>query len=714
MDIARTSKTTHQYNEMRFTKILFLLIASVAISQNTFAQSKLLKKASHAYENYEFYKAIDLYKRAYSKSSDRTQKIDLSFKLAECARRIGNYRQAESYYKRTIKMRYDDPLALLYLAMMQQNLGKYDKAIESYKNYSEKVPEDARAADGIASCELAADWTANPSRYDVVNMKRLNSKFDDRMPAFGKNDFSVLYFTTARDGVTKGKPSAQTGQNFTDIWVTKLEKQKKKRGKKRGSRKAAQKWSEPMSMGEYLGGAEDINTRSDEGAVSLNERGNLMYFTRAIMEKKAVHAPRVYSANKKGGEWELPIQIDIPVDSNYMVMFPCIAPDEKTLYFVSDMPGGEGDFDIWVSEYNKRKKTWSEPVNMGPEVNTPGMEIAPFLHKDGTMFFASTGHEGMGGFDIYRATKRPSGQFGKVRNMKYPINSSYDDFGLIFAGKDFKNGYLSSNRKGGRGGDDIYSVKLADLKFKMEGLITDQETTEPLIGVSVHLQGSDGSQFDAITNKDGIYNFGDEAIKQGVDYEVSYNKDTYVTVLDTVTTQNLTIHDFERTDEGFTYTIVSELPLKVFRLPIVLPHIEYDLGSAELRELAKKDLDKLARVLETNPSLRIQLRSHTDFRGGDDFNKELSQRRAESCVNYLIEQGIDASRLVPVGMGEDEPLTLQEKRNGITAGTVLSKEYIGKLRSSRIREAAHQMNRRTDFKKIDGDNSSDDSKFGKY
>ena len=697
---------------MRLSKIVFLFIASLAISSSSLAQGRQLKKAEVAYDQYEFHKAMVHFKRAYSKSSDRTQKIEMSFKLAECARRIGNYRQAESYYKRTIKMRYDDPIALLYLAMMQRNLGKFDDAIKTFTQYSEKVPEDIRAQEAIESCELALEWTENPTRYAVSNMKGLNSKNDDRMPAFANNDYTLLLFTTARKGVTGRKISDQTGQFFTDIWATELEKSKKKRG---GSSKKQPKakWTEPLSLGEYFGTEDVINTNSDEGAVALNERGNLMYFTRAMMKKNEAHVPRIYSAIKKGGEWEEPLELSLPIDSSYMVIFPCLSPDEKTLYFVSDMPGGEGDFDIWMSEYNKRKDSWAEPVNLGPEVNTEGPEIAPFLHKDGTLFFASKGHVGMGGFDIFRATKRPSGQFGKVKNMKYPINSSYDDFGIIFSGKDAMNGFYTSNRRGGRGGDDIYEVKLSDLKFKMEGILVDTETSDPLLGVSIHIEGSDGSSFDAITNKDGFFNLGDEAIKQGVEYEVTYSKDSYVTVNDTVTTQDLTIHDFESTDEGFLYTIAVDLSMKVYRLPVVLPQIEYDLGSAELRDMAMKDLDNLVGVLETNPDLRIQLRSHTDFRSGDDFNLVLSQKRADACVSYLIEQGIDATRLEAVGMGESEPLTLQDDRSGFAKGDVLSQEFIESIRSKRRRNLAHQMNRRTDFKELELD-PVDAEKYGSY
>ena len=281
---------------MRFTKIVLLFIASVAISFSSLAQGKQFKRAEIAYDQYEFHKAAVHFKRAYSKSSDRAQKIEISFKLAECARKIGNYRQAESYYKRAIKMRYDDPIALLHLAMMQRNLGKFEDAIKTFGLYSEKVPDDLRPQEAIESCELAIEWTENPTRYAVTNMKGLNSKNDDRMPAFGKNDYSLLLFTTARKGVNGKKISKQTGQYFTDVWVSELEKSKKKRGKS-GKKQAKPKWSDPLSMGDYLGTDDVINTKYDEGAVSLNERGNLMYFNRAIMEKKAAHVPRVFFCN---------------------------------------------------------------------------------------------------------------------------------------------------------------------------------------------------------------------------------------------------------------------------------------------------------------------------------------------------------------------------------------------------------------------------------
>ena len=704
---------------MRFNRIIFLFFVTLTVTLNSFGQGRQLKKADVAFEQYEFAKAMDYYKRAYSKSSDIVQKIGISFRLAECARKIGNYRQAESYYKRTIKMRYDDPIAIYYLGMMQRNIAsnktaakavsKYQEAIKSFQQYQEKVPEDLRAQEAIVACELAIDWTENPSRYAVTNMKKINSKFDDRMPCFGDKKQTSLYFTTARKGVNGRKLSAQTGQYFTDIWVTEIEKQKKK---KKG-KKSKPRWKEPLSYGDYKGIDDPISTKFDEGAVTFDDKFKVMYFNRSIMKKRESHSPRVYQFEQKGNDGSEAVEINIPVDSNYMVIHPCIVENGKVLYFASDMPGGYGDLDIWKSEYNKREDSWGEPENLGPEVNTDDQEMTPFLHKNGTLYFASKGHIGMGGFDIFRATKRPSGQYGKVKNMKFPINSSYDDFGIVFSGNDAISGFFTSNRKGGRGGDDIYETKLADLEFVMEGVLTDLETNEPLQGVSVHIEGSDGNSFDAITNKSGFFEFGDEVIKQGVEYDVTYEKEPYIPLSDTVTTQNLTIHDFEVTDEGFLYTISVDLAMKVYRLPIVLPRIEYDLGSSALRDLAMKDLDHLVEVLETNPDLRIQLRSHTDFRSSDEFNKDLSLKRAQACVDYLIQNGIDESRLEPVGMGESEPLILTEDRNGFMKGDKFTKEFIEGLSSRRKRELAHQMNRRTDFKQIESD-PEDAKLYGEY
>ena len=694
---------------MKVTKVVLSLAIALSLTSQLNAQNRKLRLADTAFESAEYHRAQELYKNAYSKSSDRNEKQEISFKMAECARLTGNYRQAESYYKRTVKMRYEDPVAMLYLAQAQHNLGKFDQALEHYQKYQAAVPGDVRANEGIVACNLAIEWMDNPTRYDVINMKSLNSRENDFSPAYANKDYTQVYFSTTREGVVGARVSKQTGEYFPDIYETNKEKQR--RSRKKGAKKAAPKWSDPISIDEK---ADEIiiNTEHEEGVMSLNERGNIMYYTKADFVKKEYNGRRIFKSRRKGGKWEEGQVVELPIDSLVDVQHPAISPDEKTLYFSSEMEGGYGGTDIWYSVYNKRKKNWTKPKNLGPLVNTAGNEAFPYVHKDGTLFFASTGHPGLGGYDVYRSNKDKNDQFGAVENMKYPINSTYDDFGLIFEGDEYKSGFVTSNRKGGRGGDDIYSVKLADVIFKLDGQVTDNELGKPMVGVNVKLVGSNGTVFDVITDKDGNYEFESENIEKEVEYELSFSKETYLSKLENYTTVGLTINDFERTDDGFEYVTSRDVVLTYDREPVVLPHLEFDFASSELRTSAKADLDKLKRVLDTNPDLVIELRAHTDHIGGEEANQTLSQARAQSCVDYLISLGISQERMKALGMGETEPYVIKEDVGAFKKGDVLTETYISKLKRNADKDKARQMNRRTDFKKVVEEKKA--VEFGEY
>lgn len=695
---------------MKVTKVVLSLALALSLSSQVNAQNnRKLRLADTAFEAAEYHRAQELYKNAYSSSSDRNEKQEISFKMAECARLTGNYRQAESYYKRTVKMRYEDPVAMLYLAQAQHNLGKFDEALEFYKKYQTAVPGDVRANEGIVACNLAIEWMENPTRYDVINMKSLNSRQNDFSPAYANKDYTQLYFSTTREGVVGARVSKQTGEYFPDIYETNKEKQRKSR--KKGAKKEAPKWSDPISIDEE---ADEIiiNTEHEEGVMSLNVRGNIMYYTKADFVKKEYNGRRIYKSRRKGGKWEEGVRVELPVDSLVDVQHPALSPDEKTLYFSAEMEGGYGGADIWYSVYNKRKKNWTKPKNLGPLVNTAGNEAFPYVHQDGTLFFASTGHPGLGGYDVFRVSKDANDQYGPVENMKYPINSTYDDFGLVFEGTEYKNGFLTSNRKGGRGGDDIYSVKLADVIFELKGQVTENEQGKPLVGVNVKLVGSNGTVFDVITDKDGNYEFESKNIEKDVDYELSFGKDTYLPSLENFTTNGLTINDFERTDDGFKYSKTRDVEMKYDREPVVLPLLQFDFASAELRTSAKADLDKLKRVLETNPDLIIELRAHTDHIGGEEANQILSQKRAESCVAYLADLGIASDRMQALGMGETEPYVIKENDGVFKEGDVLTEAYIGKLKRKSDKDKARQYNRRTDFKRVIEEKKAEE--FGEY
>ncbi len=704
---------------MKISKI-FLGSALVLMAVSTaVAQSKRTRKADAAYTNAEFHKAKELYKSAYSRSGDKNEKKYISFQMAQCARRTGNYRQAENYFKRTVKMRYDDPIALLYLAQAQQNLSKYEDAKENFTKYSSMVPGDVRGTEGFDGCVYALEMLGNPTQYIVENAKTLNSRGFDYSPAWGKKDYSVLFFATTREGVIGTRTSDQTGQYFADIWASEVEKKRKKRSRT-AKKKTGPKWVTPVSLGEFGSsdkGEETINTKHEEGSVSLNSRANVMYYSQAVYEKKQYEGRRIFVSKRKGGGWEEGTEVAFPAENADSTNFfdythPAIHPDEKTLFFVADLEGGYGGTDIWYSIYDKRKKKWTKPKNVGPEVNTAENEAFPTVHLDGTLFFASNGHSGLGGYDLYRAEMKSS-RYGNVKNMGSPINSSYDDFGLIFKGNDYKEGFMTSNRKGGKGLDDIYTVKLLGTLFKVHGQLIDQEKNEPMAGVTVKLEGTNGQVIDVTTDKEGNYSFDPEQLEKDVDYDLSFIADGFKGNVQNFSTKNLTINDFEKTDEGYLREVLVDASLIRDRLPVVLPHIEYDFNSADLRPSAMTDLDHLARVLETNPELRIKLRAHTDHIGNESGNQELSQKRAQACVDYLISKGISAERLEAQGMGESEPYTMTEDDGYLKKATKLTAKYVTSIRYKKWSDKARQYNRRTDFETLEPLVIKED-KFGEY
>ena len=647
---------------LRITTVLFFLLC---FSSNINAQKKSRKivKADQAFSLEQYNKAAELYQKAYQTTKSRAVKSEIIFKQAECYRLSGNKKRAESYYKRAIKAKYPDVLVYLRYADILRMNEKYEDAKEQYQKYIQLNPSDISGEMGLKSCDYAINWLANPTRYKVDIMPLVNSRFSDFSPSFGNGEYSEIYFTSSRSGGFSNKIDDRTGETFTDIYSSKLNKKGK--------------WSVPTML------TEPINSAGNEGSVVLNKRGTTMYFTKCDVQKKKSLGCNIYVSNRKGKVWGPPTMLQIKVDSNTTLGHPTISEDEIILIFSSDLSGGYGGKDLWIVKQQKRGK-WSDPVNLGPAVNTSNDEMFPFLHSDGTLYFASTGHIGMGGFDIFKSYLDENDTYSSITNLKYPVNSSGHDFGMIIE-KSGERGYLTSDRKGGKGGDDIYQFELPPLVLAMRGVVTDSKTGVIITNAKVILSSSKGAAVETKTDNTGSYNFKLDPL---LSYEIFVTAEGYLNKKMTETTVGI--------DENKVFVI--DIVMDPVKKEIILPKIEYDFAKWDLRDKSILDLDMLAEALKDNPNVVIELKSHTDFVGDNKSNLRLSQKRADACVSYLVSIGIDPGQLVAVGVGENQPFVIEKKKGRFKEGDVLTESYINKIKMRKNKKKAHQYNRRTSFK----------------
>ena len=620
-------------------------------------------KADKAFSLEQYVKAAELYKKAYQKTKIRAIKAEIIFKQAECYRMSGNIKRAESYYKRAIKAKYPDVVVYLRYADVLRMQDDLVEAKIQYTKYLEMNPMDVNGEMGLKSCDFAMKWKDLPTRYKVELMPLVNSRNSDYSPAFGNGEYTEMYFTSSRKGGLTDKIDDRTGEPFSDVYFTKINKKGK--------------WSMPIVV------AEPINTTGNEGSVVLNKRGTVMYLTQCKVEKKKALGCGIYVSKRKGKLWGAPQLLQIKVDSNTTIGHPALSEDETILIFSSDLSGGYGGKDLWISVKGKRN-TWSDPVNLGPMVNTPGDEMFPFLHMDGTIYFSSNGHVGMGGLDIYKTSQDENGAYTLPVNLKSPVNSSADDFSMIIE-KDGERGYLTSSRDGGKGGDDIYQFELPPLQLALKGIVTDSKTGAIMTGIKVQLIGNDGTANEVETDNTGTYEF---ILKPLTSYEIVVNTEGYLNKSVNETTVGIENNK----------VFVVDLSVDPVKKEVILPRIEYDFNKYDLRPQSIADLDLLAETLKDNLNVVIELKSHTDYVGSNAQNNKLSQQRADACVAYLISQGIDAGQLVARGMGEKQPFVIETKDGRFKEGDVLTESYIKKIRFKKNKEKANQFNRRTSFK----------------
>ena len=674
-----------EFTSMKRYILIIMSALFIFMSSDIYAQRRNpAKNADLAFGRKQYIEAADRYKKAYRKvRRNKEERNRISFQMGECYRLIGLTKRAEPFYKRLLKTEYPNthPEVYLYMAETYKMNEKYKDAIEMYEAYSQRVPGDPRGPLGVETTQQIQEWMENPSKYQLTMLKKVNSTKDSDFGAtWLNNNYNEIIFTSTRDAATGKEKDGITGQEFADFFTSKQDR--------KGD------WSTPVLADE----AENINTEASEGTPFMNSKYTKLYFTRCQNGAHRKNGCQIMVAGKSGGSFSEARPVEIAgVDTLDIVGHPTLSSDELIIYFAAERKGGFGGNDIWVAMRDNATEPFKHPFNLGERINTPGNEVFPFLRYDTTLYFASDGHGGMGGLDIFVSSMDTSGQWGEPRNLKYPINSIGDDFAIVFHPND-ERGFISSNRGNNRGLDNIYYFEEPPILFTFSGTVKDAKTKQYASNAAVRLIGSDGSNIMTRTNDKGYFNFSDSQINKNTTYDITIDKDNYFTLTAQQTTIGL----------EFSKDIVQDFDIEpIPQEPIMLPDILYDLGKWDLKPQFEDSLQGLIETLQVNPTITIELASHTDARDTDERNDILSQKRAQSVVDYLIIRGIDPLRLTAKGYGERVPRTIQKDMTvrGYTfkAGTRLTEDFINKLPNNDIREAAHQMNRRTEFRILSKD-----------
>lgn len=654
---------------MKFRLLSTYMAATVAFAAvMTSCGGAKLSVADEQMQRGEYFDASKTYRKVYNKLTKREERQlrgQVAFKMAECHRHLNQSARAAAAYQNAIRYGWSDSTAYLHLGEMLQSEAKYAQAIEAYNKYLDYKPGNAKALNGIAGCQIALEKKPR-TRYVVKNAKLFNSRRADYAPMFLDKSYDRLYFTTTNEKVSGTKKSEITGMKNGDIYVS----AKNERGE----------WGRPEAV------EGELNTELDEGIISFTPDGQTMYLTRARREPNANTGVEIFTSQRSDAKWSAPVKYEITADTLSSYGHPAVSPDGTWLYFTSDMPGGSGGKDIWRVNLKERAGSLE---NMGDWINTSGDEVFPYVYSDSILYFASNGHVGYGGLDIFKAELKPSGGWS-VTNMGQPINSSYDDFGITFGPGE--SGYFSSNRGDARGYDHIYSFQLPDLKITISGWVVDKDE-EPVPGAVIRIVGNDGSNQKQVARDDGSFSF---PLDRGVSYVMLAGAKGYLNA------RQEFVSDLAEEDAEYGVDFI----LASITKPVVVDNIFYDYNKATLRPESKAALDSLADVLRENPNVTIEMASHTDRIGSDKFNIDLSSRRAKSVINYLSEVGIANDRLQSQGYGKSRPKTITKKlarlHPAFKEGDVLTPEYIEAL-SPELQDEADQINRRTEFQVLSTD-----------
>lgn len=641
------------------------LVVSVAVAILSLyacgARKGSMQAARDHFKKMEYFSAGENYKAVFSKSKNKDEKNEACFQTAECYRLSNDMKNAESWYRKTVKADPKNTEAQLRLAQALKANQKFTEAIIEFNAYKKLTGGGELVENELKGCELALKWKNEKTRYIIENVKSVNTKWSDFAPSLYKKD--MLFFTSDREKGASTKVYGWTGNNYTDLYKVTYKIDKKKPNE--------------ISFGvPSLVDKNVVNSDYNDGTNAFDGKFTTMYYTQCNGRDGKGKKCRIFMSAGQGSEWQTPEVLAFSTDS-FNCGHPFITKDGSTLYFSSDMPGGYGGKDIWFVTWSKRGKAWGDPVNLGPTINTAGDEMFPFMRDDGMLFFSSNGHVTLGGVDIFYS-KGEGTDWSSPVNMKTPINSGGDDFSIVFYPGDNERGFFTSNREGGRGQDDIYRFYMTPLVFTLSGIARDSKTKEVLSDTKLTITNStDTTKLIVKTDNKGFYKI---TLKPRTDYELyGRHEDYFDSKTEFQTTKGLE----QSTD------LVQDLYLEPFDYTSIftLEGIYYDLDKANIRPDAAKVLDTIVVLLSKYPKIRLELGSHTDCRSDSVYNRGLSQRRADSAVAYIVRQGVDSLRLIARGYGESMLVNDCACEGGVV--------------KRRCSEEEHQMNRRTTFKLLD-------------
>lgn len=625
-----------------------------------------VKKGDKFFAIGEYFDAAAEYKKAYSATpaKERTARGQRAAKLAECYRRMNYTNQAIAAYTNAMRYKQDDSLTALRLGQQLMKNGRYKEAEKQFLAARDSLGDTPLVKAGLRSARNAARWKEEGSLYTVKREALFNSRRADYSPVLAGDDYGQLFFTSTRNQSRGDELSGITGTKNGDIFMA----VKDEKGK----------WQRPHAIDT------ELNSDDDEGACCITPDGLTMYLTQCKTDPSYPRYAQISTSRRSDAAWGKSTPLEVTRDTLSSFAHPAVSPDGRWLYFTSDMPGGMGGLDIWRIMITQNGLVGLE--NLGAPVNTEGDEEFPTFRPNGDLYFSSNGHPGMGGLDIFIAKPNERGDGWEIEHPGYPLNSQGDDFGMTFEGL-HNRGYFSSNRGDGKGWDHIYSFEKEEIMQTVKGWVYERDGYE-LPSAQVYMVGSDGTNKRYSVKGDGSFT---AELTPGVDY------------LFLGTCKGYLNHKEElkvvRTAE--TVEHVLQFPLASITMPVLIDNIFYDFDKATLRPESTVALDSLIQLLNDNPNVTIELSAHTDYRGSEQYNKALSQRRAEAVVSYLTEHGVKKDRLTPVGYGEERVKKIRkrltERYPFLKENDELTEDFINKLPADQ-QEICNQLNRRTEFR----------------